>query len=134
MPTPQVRSSERCHRDRRDTKKLLPRRDIPAILLAASLLTSGCLGTTPIKQLLDDPSHHDGQTVRIAGQVTETIGLAGLGAYRADDVTGTIMVLSKEGGAPRRDARVGVEGKFRATFTLGPQTLAVVVESRRTTR
>ena len=110
---------------------LRPRRHIAAILLGVTLLACGCARTTPIKQLLDDSSHHDGQTVRIAGQVTETIGVAGLGAYRVDDGTGTIMVVSKEGGAPRKGASVAVEGKFHAAFTLGPQTLAVVVETRR---
>ena len=105
-----------------------------ATLLAGVLLLAGCPGTTPIRQLLNDSSHHDGQNVRISGHVTETIGIAGLGAYRVDDGTGTIMVVSKEGGAPRKDASVVVDGKFHAAFTLGPQTLAVVVESRRASR
>jgi hypothetical protein len=113
---------------------LRPRRYALTTLLAGVLLLVGCAGTTPIRQLLDDPSHHDGQNVRISGHVTETIGIAGLGAYRVDDGSGTIMVVSKEGGAPRKDTSVAVEGKFHAAFTLGPQTLAVVVESHRTTR
>lgn len=40
-------------------------------------------------------------------------------------------VISETGGAPRSGARVGVEGRFRAVYTLGPQSGAVLIEKRR---
>jgi len=102
--------------------------------LAALLLLSGCKGATPIKTLLDDPSHFDGQTVQIAGSVTQAIGILGTGEYQLDDGTGRIYVVSKEGGAPREGAKVAVKGVFHAAFTVGTETAAVVVESERVTR
>lgn len=109
------------------------------ILTLASLLCLAALtsckggGTTSIKTLLDDPAAHDKKTVRIAGDVTRSIGLLGYGAYEISDGTGTLPVVSQENGAPREGAKVGVEGEFRAAFTLGTRTAAVVIEKRRLT-
>jgi hypothetical protein len=98
------------------------------------LLATGCKGSvTPIKTLLDDPGSHDHQTVRVAGTVSAAVGILGYGAYQLDDGTGILTVVTKEGGAPREGTKVGVEGEFRSGFTLGTQTQAVLVESRRFT-
>ena len=100
----------------------------------ALLGLAGCKGaTTPIRTLLDDPARFDGKEVSIAGEVTEAIGALGYGAYQLDDGTGKLIVVSKQGGAPRQGARVGVEGTFHSAFTLGTETAAALVESRRTT-
>ncbi|HEU5217529.1 MAG TPA: hypothetical protein VFU23_02665 [Gemmatimonadales bacterium] len=103
-------------------------------LLAAAgvVLLLGCPGTKPIKELLDDPARFDGKTVRIAGEVKESAGALGYGAYQVDDGTGTLTVVAQGGGAPRTGARIGVEGTFRAAFTLGSRSVAVLMESRRT--
>lgn len=104
------------------------------VLLLAIALSAGCKSNvTPIKTLLDDPGHYDKQTVRIAGTVGSSVGVLGYGAYQVEDGTGTLTVVTKEGGAPREGAQVGVEGEFRSAFTLGSQTAAVVVESKRFT-
>ena len=106
-----------------------------AVLLACAL--AGCrasdLRVTPIKTLLDDPSRFDKQTVRIAGNVTRSLGIMGYGAYEMDDGTGKIPVVTQENGAPRIGAQVGVEGEFRSAFTLGTTTAAAIVEKRRYT-
>lgn len=104
-----------------------------AIAAAALLCLAGCDKTTPIRTLLDDPARFDGQQVRIAGEVTDAIGIFGLGTYQVDDGTGTIRVVAQEGGVPRQGAKVGVEGTFRSAFTVGTESLAVLVESRRAT-
>jgi len=107
----------------------------PWILAASIALTlGGCKGATPIKKLLDDPSHYDGLTVQIAGEVTQSIGVLGTGAYQVDDGTGRLIVVSKDGGAPREGARVGVKGVFHAAFTFHTETAAVLVESERYTK
>jgi len=109
---------------------------IATVLLLASLL-AGCkkseLQVTSIKALLDDPPRYDKQTVRIAGEVTRSLGVLGYGAYEVDDGTGTIPVVTKENGAPRTGAHVGVEGEFRAAFTLTTTTAAAIVEKGRYT-
>ncbi len=103
-----------------------------ALATIGLVLLAACPGTKPIKELLDDPSRFDGKTVRIAGEVKESIGALGVGVYQVDDGTGTLTVVSKAGnGTPRVGARVGVEGEFRSAFTLGIRTAAVLVEQKR---
>ncbi len=104
------------------------------VFLAVAAL-AGCRGgtATTIKTLLDDPARFDKQTVRIAGVVGPSMGVMGYGAYEVDDGTGKLPVVSEHGGAPRQGATVGVEGEFRSAFTLGTQTVAVLVEKKRYT-
>lgn len=100
--------------------------------VAAALLV-GCKGAMQIKTLLDDPQRFEGKTVRIAGQVEGSVGALGFGAYRVNDGTGTLTIVSEGGGVPRQGAKVGVEGTFRSAYTIGTQSVAVVVEQRRYT-
>lgn len=104
------------------------------LLVACAVLLvtlAGCKGTTPIKEILDDPSRFGSETVRIKGDVTESVGVLGTGAYQVNDGTGTITVVSQSGGVPRQGAKVGVEGTVRPAFTLGSQTLTVLMEAKR---
>jgi hypothetical protein len=103
-----------------------------ALLSLALIALAGCRSdVTPIRSLLDDPSRFDGKTVRVAGEVRQGLGVLGYGAYEVDDGTGVLKVLTQEGGAPRVGARVGVEGKFEAIFTIGDHSEAVLIESQR---
>ncbi|MEO5987917.1 MAG: hypothetical protein ABIU54_09745 [Candidatus Eisenbacteria bacterium] len=106
-----------------------------ALIASLALTLAGCKGggVTPIKTLLDDPGRFDKQIVRIAGTVGKSAGVLGYGAYQVDDGTGMISVVSQANGAPREGAQVGVEGEFRAAFTLGTQSAAVIMEQRRYT-
>jgi len=97
------------------------------------LLLLACPGTKPIKELLDDPGRFDGQTVRIAGEVTQAAGALGFGAYQVNDGTGTLTVVSEKGGPPRSGSKVGVKGRFEALITLGSKSLAVLREESRST-
>jgi hypothetical protein len=102
--------------------------------LSVAILAS-CPGTTPIRELLDDPGRYEGREVRIAGEVTRSVGVLGYGGYQVDDGTGTLTVVVEGGGAtPRVGAEVGVEGTFRSAFTLGPVTAAVLMEKRHKVR
>lgn len=102
-------------------------------ILATAALILACKGTTPIKTLLDDPQQFDGKTVRIAGEVRGSVGALGFGAYQVNDGTGTLSIVSEGGGVPRQGAKVGVEGTFHSAYTLGSQSVAVLVEQRRYT-
>jgi hypothetical protein len=105
-----------------------------AVTGMALLAGLGCRsGVTPIQTLLDDPARFDGQVVRIAGKVGLSAGALGYGAYQVDDGTGTLSVVSQGGGAPREGAEVGVEGTFKAVFTLGTKSVAVLMEKQRFT-
>ncbi|HKQ56605.1 MAG TPA: hypothetical protein VJY35_01940 [Candidatus Eisenbacteria bacterium] len=103
---------------------------LAATLTLAALV--GCKGNViEIKTLLDDPSRYDHQTVRIAGDVGNSVGVLGVGAYQVSDGTGTLTVVTKGGGAPREGARVGVEGEFRSAYTIGTHSGAVLIEKER---
>jgi hypothetical protein len=103
-----------------------------ALATIGLVLLAACPGTKPIRELLDDPSRFDGKTVRIAGEVKESIGALGVGVYQVDDGTGTLTVVSSAGnGTPRVGAKIGVEGEFRSAFTLGSRTAAVLMEHKR---
>ena len=103
------------------------------VALTALLFLSCKTDTTPIKTLLDDPSRFDGKTVRIAGDVRNSVGVLGYGAYQVNDGTGTLSIVTHGGGAPREGAKVGVEGTFRSAYNVGTQSVAVLVEQKRYT-
>jgi hypothetical protein len=119
----------------------MPRLSRHGVAVLAVLLFLSCKAntiaparpTTPIKTLLDDPSRFDGKTVRVAGEVQSPIALLGYGTYKVNDGTGTLSIVTEEGGAPREGARVGVEGKFRSAYQLGNQSASVLVEVSRYT-
>jgi hypothetical protein len=115
----------------------MPRAARLAAAAVLAVLLAGCkssdLEATSIKTLLDDPARFDKQTVRVVGEVTRSLGILGYGAYELDDGTGKLPVVAQEGGAPRTGARVGVEGEFRAAFTLGTTSAAALVEKQRYT-
>lgn len=116
-------------RQDRRSRAAAARSALSIALLAGAALA--CRGTIPIGDLLADPGRYDGETVRVKGRVTETIGALGYGAYRIEDRTGTLNVVSRRGGAPAEGARVGIEGIFRSVFTLGSRTEAVLEERDR---
>jgi hypothetical protein len=97
----------------------------------AILVLAGCAGITPIGDLLDNPARYDGKTVRVEGEVKESAGGLGLGAYQVRDNTGTLTVVSEKGGPPRSGSKVGVKGRFEALITLGSKSLAVLREESR---
>jgi hypothetical protein len=115
---------------RRGTRRSAP--FLPAIALL--LLLAGCASVTPISQLLNDPSHYDGKTVRIAGEVKGSAGALGKGAYEVKDRTGTLTVISEQSGPPRTGAQVEVKGRFQALATLFTRSVAVLREESRSLR
>jgi hypothetical protein len=100
-------------------------------LAGAVILLAGCAGVTPIGELLDNPARYDGKTVRVEGEVKESAGGLGLGAYQVRDDTGTLTVVSEKGGPPRSGSKIGVKGRFEALITLGSRSLAVLREESR---
>jgi hypothetical protein len=109
---------------------------VSAALLAAALLVTiaGCKGATPIRDILNNAAANDGKTVRVAGKVESSAGVFGYAVYRVDDGTGKINVVAKTGGAPAEGTEVGVEGTFHQAFTIGTDVVAVIEESKRSSR
>ena len=103
-------------------------------LAGALLLLAGCAGITPIGELLDNPAKYDGKTVRVEGEVKESVGGLGMGGYQVRDDTGTLTVVSVTGGPPRSSSTITVKGTFQALITLGTRSLAVLREESRESR
>jgi hypothetical protein len=102
-----------------------------AALAGALLLLAGCAGVTPIGELLDNPAKYDGKKVQVKGEVKESAGGLGIGAYQVRDDTGTLTVVSETGGPPRSGSNISVKGTFEALITLGSRSLAVLREESR---
>ena len=105
---------------------------IKVVLSAGAIVVfAGCASVTPIGELLDNASRYNGKTVRIEGEVRESAGGFGVGAYQVRDATGTLPVLSSKASPPPSGAKIGVTGRFEALFTLGTTSLAVLHEESR---
>jgi hypothetical protein len=87
-------------------------------LAVSALLSSACASMT-VNKILADPGRYRNREVRVSGAVVDSYSLANRGAYRIDDGTGQLWVVSEKG-VPRRSARVTVKGRVREGFNLGP--------------
>ena len=101
-----------------------------ATAVTLALLTA-CASVTPINELLQNSSKYNGKEVRIKGEVRESAGLLGKGAYQIKDDTGTLTVLSETSSPPPTGTRIGVKGVFQALLTFGSRSLAVLKERSR---
>ena len=109
----------------------LRRSSLLVLCLGTLAMLSGCASVTPIGELLDNSSKYNGKTVHIQGEVQQSAGALGMGAYQVRDATGTIPVISQQASPPRTGSKIGVTGRFDALFTLGTKSLAVVREESR---
>jgi hypothetical protein len=85
---------------------------------AAAVIVAGACASTSINRILADPAKYRDKDVRVSGSVVDSYSVADRGAYRVDDKSGQMWVLS-EHGVPRRGARVTVTGRIREGFNLG---------------
>jgi len=88
-----------------------------AVLTVSALASAACASRT-VNQILVDPSRYRDREVRLSGAVVESYSFVNRGAYRLDDGTGQLWVVS-DGGVPRISARVTVTGRVREGFNLG---------------
>jgi hypothetical protein len=97
-------------------------------LLSISLLTA-CPSKTNIGKILDNPDRYRDKEVGITGTVEDSYSVPFVGgAYKVDDGTGEIWVVSKRGGAPRKGARVGAKGHVTQGFNFGGRNFGTVIE------
>jgi hypothetical protein len=93
-------------------KTMNTRRPLALALVGAFALSAAGCATTNVARLLAEPQRFANKDVGLKGDVTESVSLLGHGAYKLDDGTGTIWVVSRHG-VPRKGARVKVKGKVR---------------------
>ena len=87
------------------------------LMILVALGGLGC-GPKKISQILADPSRYSNQQVQVQGNVVESYSVVGRGAYRIQDDSGELWVVSNRG-VPREGARVSVKGRVREGFNLG---------------
>ncbi len=92
-------------------------RVVMLIVVAAAVASTAC-GARTINQVLADPGRYSNKQVTLRGNVVDSYSLVGRGAYRLDDSTGQLWIVSDQG-VPRQGARVRVKGVVRDGFNMG---------------
>jgi hypothetical protein len=95
-----------------------PCRAVVAAALSVSALASAACASRTVNQVLADPSRYRDREVQLSGAVVDSYSFVNRGAYRIDDGTGQLWVVSDKG-VPRTSARVTVKGTIREGFNLG---------------
>ncbi len=93
-------------------------RSVLLVVLSMSALASANCASRTVNQVLADPSRYRDREVRLSGSVIDSYSLVNRGAYRIDDGTGQLWIVSDKG-VPRTSARVTVTGTVREGFNLG---------------
>jgi hypothetical protein len=78
---------------------------------------AGC-AVRSINHVMADPHRYANREVGIKGEVIESYSVVGRGAYRVDDGTGQLWVVSDKG-VPRKGAKIVVHGKIKDGYDLG---------------
>ena len=99
----------------------------PSLLLAVVFLLTACPSQTTISKINADPGRYRNKEVAIVGNVTDSYGVLGNGAYEIDDGTGRLWVVTKRG-VPSRGARVGAKGRVYTGFNFGGRNFGTVME------
>ena len=86
-----------------------------AVLLIGGCLLAGC--ATTVSRVTADPSRYRNRDVTVTGNVVDSVSVLGRGAYRIEDNTGSLWVVSMSG-VPREGARVSVKGRVQDGFNL----------------
>ena len=98
-----------------------------SVILAAVLLLTACPSQTTISRINADPARYRNKEVAIVGNVRDSYGALGQGAYEIDDGTGRIWVVTRRG-VPARGARVGTKGHVYNGFNFGGRNYGTVIE------
>ncbi len=103
------------------------------MLVIVSVALVAC-GTVKISEINADPSRFANKEVSIAGEVVNSIGALGQGAYEMDDGTGRLWVLSEGFGVPGKGARVRVTGRVQTGVTFDERSFGTVLRQTKARR
>lgn len=98
-------------------RQSLCRSVILTVLSVTAFVSAACAART-VNQVIADPSRYRNREVKLSGTVVDSYSLVNRGAYRIDDGTGQLWIVS-DNGVPRKTARVDVKGTIREGFNLG---------------
>ncbi|MEJ5210697.1 MAG: OB-fold nucleic acid binding domain-containing protein [Burkholderiales bacterium] len=94
----------------------------------AAVALAACTAVTPIGEILAHPRDYAEKTVRVRGEVKSVFSLIFVKYFTLDDGTGTITVVT-ERPLPNRGERLEVTGTVKEAFSLGDQTLTLIIEN-----
>ncbi|MFN2515409.1 MAG: hypothetical protein ABR556_04275 [Pyrinomonadaceae bacterium] len=106
---------------------LIKRLGAAPLIVVAVLLLTACPSKTTISKINADPGRYRNKEVGIVGNVTDSYGVLGNGAYEIDDGTGRLWVVTRRG-VPSRGARVGAKGHVYNGFQFGGRNFGTVLE------
>jgi len=98
-----------------------------SLLLIGALLLTACPSQETISKINADPGRYRNKEVGIVGNVTDSYGVLGNGAYEIDDGTGRLWVVTTRG-VPSRGSRVGTKGKVYTGFSFGGRSFGTVLQ------
>lgn len=112
-----------------------------ALVAASVVLLAGCPDRTSIADIEANPSKYENKQVAIAGTVKDSYGVSipgtGIrgGAYKIDDGTGSIWVVSEDT-VPTKGARIGVKGRVASAVNWSGKNygLGMYEEGRRSVK
>ena len=99
---------------------------ISLVIIGAVFLTA-CPEKETISRINADPGRYRNKEVAIVGNVTDSYGVLGNGAYEVDDGTGRIWVVTTRG-VPSRGARVGAKGKLYTGLAIQGRSFGTVIQ------
>ena len=85
------------------------------LAMSAAIIATGCPERRSIADIEADPGRYQNKEVAIAGVVRDSYGISipgtryGGGAYKIDDGTGSIWVIT-DGSVPAKGTQIGVRG------------------------
>lgn len=97
--------------------------------LVAVLILVACAKPVSIKEIVDNPRAYADRTVTIEGEVVGMLSLVVVKYFTVNDGTASINVIT-ERPLPRKGQRIRVTGKVNEMFSLGTETLLVLVEEK----
>ena len=97
------------------------------LVIALMVLAACATGHPKIAELKYNPGRYQDRTVTVDGVVTTSWGvpLVPFKLYKVDDGTGEVTVVSQDGRAPTKGARVSVKGRVTEFATFGGQSLGL---------
>ena len=81
-----------------------------------------------IADLQRDPGKYAGKEITVAGQVSESFGVMGNGAYQLNDGSGSIWVISEGYGVPGNGAKVAVTGTLFQGASFGGRAFGLALK------
>lgn len=97
--------------------------------ILAALLLAACTPRPSIKEIIDHPRDYAGKQVQIQGEVKSIFSLIVVKYFTLDDGTGSITVVTDKP-LPNKGERLTVKGTVEEGFSLGDQTMTLIVEEK----